>query len=464
MPNLDAGLARVEDHPIGGGSAQSRLFEGFLGLLGRFAQGGLLIFVVEDVHWADPSTLDLIAYLARNSSDARLVLLATFRTDELHRRHPLLRYLGELERGRGMERIDLARFDRRELAEQIRAIRDSPLDSGLIDEIHARSEGNPFLSEELLALDAPGQALPAVVRDVLMARVATLSESTQELLRNASASGPRVSTHLLSHVAGRDEADFVPNLREAVERHILVPVESGAEEAFRFRHSLLQEAVYGELLPGERARLHGRFAQALGELDHPTKDGDAAELAYHWYAAHNLPRALEASVGAGAHAERSNALADAHGHFERALELWDQVEDAPSRTGLDRIGLLELAARTAAETMPQRAVALMQQAVSLAEGAVEPTRQGLLKQRLGRYLWNFGDGVGALEACREAVKLVPSKPPSVARAQVTASLGQILAVEAYLDEASRCARKPSLSPVEWVRQRSRAMPSTRLAS
>jgi tetratricopeptide (TPR) repeat protein len=130
-----------------------------------------------------------------------------------------------------------------------------------------------------------------------------------------------------------------------------------------------------------------------------------------------------------------NALADAQLQYERALELWDRVPDASRWTGLDRIELLMQAARAAAETMPPRAVALMREAVSLANDVAEPIRLGLLTERLGRYLWNAGEGFAALEACREAVRLVPTDPPTLARARVTASLGQILMVEAFWGEA-----------------------------
>ncbi len=435
LPDMGPPVEPVERHDLGRDSAQARLFEALVGLLTRLARGHGLLFVVEDAHWADPSTLDLLAYLARNTQDAGIVLLVTFRTDELHRRHPLLPYLAELERGRSMQRIDLARFDRGELAEQIGAIGDGPVDPDLVEAIYGRSGGNPFFVEELLAVATPRQALPAVLRDVLLVRVAALSEPTQELLRRASAAGQRVSTRLLARVADRAEADLAGSLREAVERHILVAVDAGAEETFVFRHSLLQEAIYAELLPGERARLHGRFAEAIAGDDPVMNGADAAELAYHWFASHDLPRALEASVRAGAEAQRMHALADAHAQLERALELWDRVPDAEGRTGLDRIGLLERAARAAAETMPPRAVALMREAVGLANDAADPTRLGLLMERLGRYLWNAGDGFAALEACREAVRLVPSDPPTLARARVTASLGQVLMVEAFWDEA-----------------------------
>ncbi len=435
LPDLGEAVEPVGRGGLGVDSAQGRLFEAVLGLFGRLARGRGLLFVVEDAHWADPSTLDLLAYLARNSHDAGIVVLVTFRSDELHRRHPLLPYLAELERGRGTQRIDLARLDRGELASQIREIRGSPADPDLLDAVFSRSGGNPFFVEELLAVETPGRALPAVLRDVLLARLAALSEPTQELLRQASASGPRVSTRNLARVAEREETDLTVSLREAVERFILVPIEALGEEAFVFRHALLQEAIYGELLPGERTRLHARYAEAIAAANPTDDDPSAPELAFHWYAAHDLPRALEASVRAGRAAERLNAFADAQAHFERALELWGQVPDPAGQAGLDRIELLERAARTAAETMPPRAVALMRDAVGLAGDSGEPTRLGLLKERLGRYLWNAGDGFAALEACREAVQLVPSDPPTLARARVTASLGQILMVEAFFAEA-----------------------------
>lgn len=427
------GTPRQRDH-VGIDSVQARLFEGILGRFRSLAQDRGLLFAIEDVHWADPSTLDLLAFLARNSNDAGIVVLATFRSDELHRRHPLLPYLAELERGRRMQRIDLAPFDRNELSAQIGGIRDGPPDADLLEAVFSRSGGNPFFVEELLAVQTPGRVLPTVLRDVLLARVAALTEPTQELLRHASASAPRVSTRLLARVAERDEADLGHVLREAVERHILVPVEPSAEEVFVFRHSLLQEAIYAELLPGERVRLHARFADAIADLQGGLTDRNAAELAHHWYASHELPRALEASVRAGAAAQRMHALADSNAQFERALELWDRVPDASQRAGLDRIGLLDLAARTAAETAPLRAVSLMQEAVSAAGDAAEPTRLGLLKERLGRYLWNAGRGFAGLEACREAVRLVP-ETPSLARARVTASLAQILVNETFFDEA-----------------------------
>ncbi|MEO6206567.1 MAG: AAA family ATPase [Candidatus Limnocylindrales bacterium] len=417
---------------VTGESAKWRLFEAFVAVLGRLAAAQPILFVVEDVHWADQSTLELLAYAARNSREGALILLMTFRSDELHRRHPLQPFLAEFQRARNAERLELARFDRAELWQQMSAIEGGPVDVDRFDQIHARSNGNAFYAEELLAMQLPNADLPTMLRDVVLARVAVLSEPTQELMRIAAAAGPRISSRILARVTGRDVSDLVPSLREAVERHLLVPGDADGEELFSFRHALVQEAVYQDLLPGERGRLHAQFAKALGEDRGVRESSNAAELAFHWYAAHDLPRALEASLLAAADAERMHAFADSLSLYERALELWDQVPDAEVRTGLDRIAVLE---RAAAASSPKRAVWLIREAIRLAKGTVDATRLGLLMAQLGQYAWNAGDGITALDACREAVRVVPAEPPTLARARVTASLGQILIIEMVPVEA-----------------------------
>jgi DNA-binding CsgD family transcriptional regulator/tetratricopeptide (TPR) repeat protein len=447
LPELNIRVTPDSQHGIGRDSGQSRLFDEFLALLRRLAAEHPLLFVIENLHWADRSTLDLLAYITHGRGDARFVTLATFRSDELHRRHPLQPFLAEFQRARGTERVDLKRFDRSELADQVAAIRGIAVDADVIDRVYARSDGNPFYTEELLATDTPARDLPAQMRDVLLARVAMLTDGTQDLLRMASASGPRIATRVLARVADEDESDLSGRLREAVERHILVPVEDASEEVFAFRHALVQEAVYGELLPGERARLHARYGEVLAASTGGGSGESATELAYHWFAVQDLGHALEASILAATEAERVRAFGDAYAHLERALEAWERVPDAEARTGLDRIGVLERTARAASEKAPPRAMALMLEAIRVAGGVIDPIRMGLLHEQLGRYAWNAGDGRAALAACREAVRLVPSEPPTIARARVTASLGQILVIllespdrTAICEEAVRVAR------------------------
>jgi DNA-binding CsgD family transcriptional regulator/tetratricopeptide (TPR) repeat protein len=419
---------------VGADSTQARFFETCLALFRRLGRDQPVLLVVEDLHWADRSTLGLLSYLVRGREESPFVLLATFRSDELHRRHPLQPFLAEIERSPATRRLELPQFDAPELFQLVTEIRGREPDVSLVARIHARSDGNPFFAEELLAAESTDHDFPIGLRDALLARLAGLTEPTQQLLRIASVSGNRVTTRSLADVAGRQAVDLEGNLHEAVERHLLVPLEIGDEETIAFRHSLIREVVYGELLPGERARLHARFAETLASAG-GGGSGEAGQIAFHWYAAHDLPRALEASIDAAASAERLRAFADAQREYERALELWDRVPGAASTTGLDRIDVLERAARAAAITVPPRAAALALEAIRLADGTIEPSRLGLLKERYGRYAWMAGDGVAALEACREAIGLVPAEPPTTARARVLASLGQILMITAHSEEA-----------------------------
>jgi len=449
-PSLATSDARLEPKS---GSSQGRLLEALLGLFRRLATDRLLVVVTEDIHWADASTIALLGYLTRNLSGA-MVLVATYRSDEIHRRHPLLPFLAELERRKRIDRIDLRPFDKREITELVRAIRSEPSDRELIDQVYARSDGNAFYVEELLATKAAIGELPATLRDVLSARVADLTEPTQELLRHASAAGPDISAALLGTVSRIDEADVHARLREAVERHILT-THSGSDR-LTFRHALVRESIYESLLPWERSRLHGAFAAALEAT--PAIEGDpsrAAEVAYQWYAAHDLPRALEAAARAAEAFDRVLAPEDAHAQYERALELWDQVPDAARLVGLERVELLERGAAAASITDPARAAALIRAAIALVDPAAEPTRAGQLWELLGRYVWASGDGPASVEACGTAVELVPVDPPSATRAQVLASLGRMLMnvarfreAKPVLEEAATLARATGAGAVE----------------
>jgi DNA-binding CsgD family transcriptional regulator len=422
------------------GSAQGRLFELLLGVFERLADRSPVVFAVEDLHWSDQSTRDLLGFLVRNLREAAVTLVFTYRSDELHRRHPLLPFLAELERSGRVERLELHRFDRAESAEQLRAIAGHDLDTALIESIHARSGGNAFFAEELLvtAGDDGKTALPSTLRDVLVARVADLAESTHEFLRVASAAGQRVDPTLLAAAAGLDEATVYDALRECVGRQILVPDPNAGTERYAFRHALLQEAVYDDLLPGERTRLHSAFARTL-EARSAAVLGHEAELAYHWYAAHDLPRALDSAVAAGAAAEKGYAFPEALAQYERAIELWDQVPDAEARAGCDRIELLNTAAGVARFHEAGRAVSLVHTAIDLVDETVDGTRAGLLHERLGRYAWIAGQHDRSHKAYRRAMELIPAEPPSEARARAQAGLAQILWLGARFEESMQAA-------------------------
>ena len=420
----------AEPRGSGLGSEQRRLFELLLVLLERLGSERPAVLVVEDLHWADRSTRDLLAFLVRNLRHGRLLLVMTYRSDELHRRHPLRPFLAELDRGRRAERLELARFGRDEVAAQLAGIQGTPAPPELTERIHARSDGNAFFVEELAATAAADGELPPSLRDTLLARIELLAEPTQQVLGVAAAAGARVGHDLLAEVAGLPDAELLAGLREAVSAHVLLV--AAADGAYGFRHALVKEAVYAELLPGERTRLHARFAAALAGRDAGGDPGLAAELAWHWYAAHDLERALPAAVEAGRAAERAFAYAEAQRQFERALELWDRVPGATA--GLDKAELLARAGEAAANAgAADRAVALVRGALAEVAPGRDPLLAGQLTERLGFHL-RIAGRPGAMEAYQEAIGLVPPGP-TVERARVLAGLGQALMLRARFAEA-----------------------------
>src|SRR5215470_14671002 len=426
LPDLGGG-GGAAPLPAMASASQGRLFERLLGVIERLAAGAPLLWVMEDLHWADRSTRDLVAFLAASLRSGPVLLVLTFRSDELHRLHPLRGLLGELARNRRVQRLELARFTRAELAEQLAALLGADPPARVADDIYARSEGNPFFAEELLRAGAgrgPG-ALPSSLREVLLTRVVRLGRGTQQLLRVTAAAGPGATQPLLAEVAGMDEGALLEGLREAVDQQLLLPEPGG--EGYVFRHALVAEAVYSELLPGERVRLHTALARALEAGVEPggPPAARAARLAYHWSAAGDPPRALTASIQAAAAAEQACAFAEAQLQLERVLGLWHRVPGAEARAGTDRASLLSGCAEAAyAAGDAARAAELARQALALVDAARQPQRAGLLHDQLARCLRRLADPA-ALGEQQQAVRLVPPAV-STERARVLGSLAACL--------------------------------------
>jgi DNA-binding CsgD family transcriptional regulator/tetratricopeptide (TPR) repeat protein len=421
-------------------SAQTRFFEVFLGFLHRLAERSPTVLVIEDLHWADDSTRDLLTFLIRNLRQPGVMLLVTYRSDEIHRRHPLRPFLSSLDRLDTVERIDLRRFERGEVYEQLRAILDSNPELELVDQAFELSEGNPFYVEELIVtgLQSSKPGLPSSLRDAVMVRVETLTEGCQEMLKVAATAGKRVDHLLLECISSLDEHSLHDALREAVAHHILVPVAD--ENSYVFRHALIREAIYSDLLPAERTSLHAAFADVLQRRP-DLSSGDAAaaaELAYHFHEARLSEDALRASIEAGRAAEEVFAFSEALRQYERGLELWNQVDGAERATNVLRVELIRRAAETAYlyGRMP-RAVAHIKSAIELVDPDDDPVAVGLMYERLGRYLWTGGNGDAAAEAYREAVRLLPPDPPSSERARVLAAQGQMLMLFSRFEESRR---------------------------
>ncbi len=429
------------DAPRGQGesaaSSQLRLFEAVLGLIGRLAADAPVVLVLEDVHWADASTRDLLVFLAHNLRDVGVVLIVSVRTEELGRTHPLRGVLAQLGRQPQVDRVELAPFGREELGQLLEDLLDQPPSAPQLEAMAERCEGNPFFAEELLAAGGELAELPEHLRDLLLLSVEGLPAGSLPMLRLIAAAGGEVSHGLATRVSDLDAPMLNEALRAAVERGVLV-TRPGADR-YAFRHALLTEAVYSTLLPGEVEELHRRLAQAIEADPSLAVRSAPAELAHHWHRAQDQPRSLVASIEAAREAEAAAGVVEARTHVERALSLWSRVDDAPQRTGMGHLEVLRWAAELSRATLdPDRAVALLEQA--LATDTLDPTTRGLLYQRLSIFKLEAGDYDGAGQACAEAVRLIPEDPPTPERAQVLAAYGRYMMMNTRTRDAEPYAR------------------------
>ena len=408
-------------------SDQARLFERILGLVEALATERVTVLVVEDAHWADRSTRHLIRFIVAALREQRVLLIATFRDDELHRRHPLMPLLSELGRSSLVERIELRRLSRDETAEHLAAILGTAPEPELVDRLFERSDGNPFFLEELTAASASGddRALPSTIREIVAVRVARLPPEGQRLLPVAAVIGRRAEHDLIATLAGLEPAVALEPLRMAVDERLLVAVEGSHGPAYEFRHALVAEALYDELLPAERTMLHAALARALEDAGASGDNGSAAEIAHHWYHAHDLPRALGASLRAADEAAGVFAFSEAHAQLERVLELWPQVPDGSRDGSLDRIRILERAAEAAAAAGElSRAIALERTALEALGPDGDLGHRLELGHHLAWYQWDHGDGAGAERTVRESLATAASAPP-IARVRLLSDLAQL---------------------------------------
>ncbi|MEU7279381.1 AAA family ATPase [Streptomyces sp. NPDC045431] len=419
----------------------ARLFELTVRLLERIAADRTVVLALEDLHWADASTRHLLAYLFRTLRRGRLVVVGTYRSDDIHRRHPLRPLLAELDRMRTVRRIELSRFTRTEVHRQLTGILAAEPAPALVDDIFGRSDGNAFFVEELVVCresGAPGE-LSDSLRDLLLVRVERLSEDAQKVVRIVAEGGSTVEYGLLAAVARLPEDDLIEALRAAVNANILLAVPDG--EGYRFRHSLVREAVSDDLLPGERSRLNRRYAEAL-EADPCLVRADerSTRLASYWYHAHDASKALPVVLRAASEARKRHAHAEQLRLLERAMELWDDVPaqvraslrpidyaDAypacgcdPDNTPLSYLDLLAeaaVAARLCGER--ERALKIVKRALRLLDGDTDHLRAAWFWTERSRLISNLGRGDGWAEIAT-AQELVRGLPPSAVHAQVLA--------------------------------------------
>jgi DNA-binding NarL/FixJ family response regulator/tetratricopeptide (TPR) repeat protein len=411
------------------GLDQARLFGVLLAFLDVLADDAPTVFVVEDLHWVDRSTRDLLTFVLRNLDQERLLLVFTARSDDRPAGHPVTTWLAGLERDERTIRLDLPRFDREDVARQVAAIVGGAADPDLVARIHRRSDGNPFFVEELVAVEraGPGGPLPRTLTETLARQVSRLPEPTQRVLGTIAVAGRPVDERFVAAIADQPEGEIREAIRPAVAAGVLIPDPAGP--ALRPRHALLTEVVETALLPAERRALHERLAVVLTDqpaLAAPTAAGAAAELAHHWLAADRPVEAFRASITAAQRAEQVYALGAAVRHYRTAIELEPRLrpEERDGDGVPDPVDLLVRAAVASDDVGDdEQAIDWLHRALELVDAEAEPERAGLIHSRLGYSLWAAERNEEALAEHEEAVRLVPETPPTAARARVLVGLG-----------------------------------------
>jgi DNA-binding CsgD family transcriptional regulator/tetratricopeptide (TPR) repeat protein len=416
------------------GMARARLFEEFLALFAGLAeQKRSIVLIIEDMHWADRSSRELLGFLARNQHAAPgLLVIVTHRSDQLHRSHPLRRLWAELDRLAWVRRLELGRMTKSEVIDQLRGLLGHEPDAELSEEIFRRSAGNPLFVEALsVRADAP---VPESIRDLLLTPLELLPAQTRRVVRAAAAGGVRVGHALLSAVTKLDDAALTEALRPAVGSNLML-VE---ENAYVFRHALVREVLYEDMLPGDRTVLHVRYAEVLEKNSSLVPAGRAAvESAHHWYASKRHPdRALAASWRAAAEALASLAYAEQLHTLLQVLRLWECVPDAAGQIATSRAEVLEKAVHAAmAAGEGTRAMELITAALSENQDAVRASRllawRGELRFALGL--------PGDLADLREAALLIPAGHD--ARASVLNTLANRLLTIPREEEGRAVARE-----------------------
>ncbi|SHF52247.1 regulatory protein, luxR family [Jatrophihabitans endophyticus] len=454
----------------GGGPAgddrveRGELFDSVRAALAHLAVAQPVALFVEDAHWADQATRDLLGFLFTRLGRERLVTVVSYRSDDLHRRHPLRRTLAEWSRLNSVTRLNLEPLGADDVRALVRAMstagstagsavwsgapRPGGADSadsadvtaltavsaGDVDDIVRRADGNAFFAEELLAAivqSDTGESLPWQLADLLLVRLDRLSEDARRVVRVAAVAGRRVTHTALEAAAQMPAGQLETALREAIDSHVLQLTTSG--RGYVFRHALLAEAVYDDLLPGERVRLHAAYAAVLAA----DPEHRAAELARHANASHDLPTAYAASLAAGDEAISLAAPQEALQHYETALELAPRVIDRPGDPEL----ILAAVEAADAAGFTQRGIRLAGRALDELPADADPIdRATLLYASVLAALGNeVGDDV--LTTSAEALRLVPVTPPTRLRSRLLALHARVLLSFGRDADAERHARE-----------------------
>ena len=442
LPDGLGSLDPTSTDPGAGPTSRSHLFQAVLTLFTRLVDSGPGVVVIEDLHWADRSTRDLLSFLIPNLRAERLLLVLSYRTDDVHRNHPLRPLLAEFQRNPSVVQLDVVPFTSSLVAEQMTNLTGHPPTAADLDEVMRRTQGNPYFVEELVAAEATGnQALPDSLRELLLVRTDVVSADARRTLRILSIAEHQVTEQALARIAATPIPDIREHIHQAIDTRLLVRSATGTT----FAHALLREALQTDLLPGERTEFHAAFAEVLADeaaATTPNRAGILAMLAHHRAAAGDIAGAIEAWSGAATAAEAIFAFDEAHHHLARIIENWDRISAPDDLVGSSYADLVARAAENAfLAGDPTDASQLTREAIALVDADVDPGIAGMLYERLARYVRDTDGHDRALAYVERALELVPDDPPSVDLSRVLAGVaGQLMTHGRYAEARELASR------------------------
>jgi len=403
-------------------AARHRLFLRVLDLLAGRAARSPLVMVLEDLHWADESSRELLAFLAVRLRQEPVLMVGTLREEEL--KDGVRHWLAEMERRPGVTRLRLGGLADAEIAQLVAGVLSVDATAEQVAAVVAAAEGNPLYAQELATAD-PG-APPASITDAVLGRAAGLGAPARAVVDQVCVADGGMPHELLAATVPLPENRLLASARRAVSSGLLVTVGDG----YAFPHQLIRQVLYVHLLPGERRRLHRRLAEALVDLP----GSDPGLVAQHWHLAGCQDRAAAAAVQAARHAVSVRAYPEAAKNYGLAIKLVSWLPEAGPE-------LLEEAAQAASWARdPERAIGWATEAIAQLEAAA-PADCARLLERLGRYHWEAGDLPAAAHATGQAIAMLADDPPSTLQARVLAAHATIQMLLGDFDAASQLAER-----------------------
>lgn len=411
-PALSNWLPQLAVH-TGGAAVDAdrlRLFGEILTLLEQLAATGTVVLILEDLHWADEASRELLTFLVANLTDGDVLLVGTYRPGDAG---PLRGLVAELRRDPGVQVLELRPLTRHEVGRQLAALLGREPESALITAVYERSGGNPLFVE---ALGQAPEAAPAGLNDLLLGFQTGLSADARTVLRAGAVIGAPIGHDLLAAAVDLPPDVLHPALRELVDRRLLLTSDTGYE----YRHVLIRRAIYDDLLPAERVGMHARLVEVLAAQP----DSSPADLAHHAAAAGDFPLALRsywraAPAVPAAHPERLRLL-------DQVLDLWERTPEPDGIIGTTKLALLEQIVEAAmASGAIERGIAAATAALALAgrPDAIDPERLARLYRRRGFLRSSTGAGPG--EDLAQALALLPEGEASLERGEALAQAAQI---------------------------------------